>query len=138
MVAPNHSLGSSHVQEGKGANNDDPILAYFGHHKAGSTWISRITQDICALSMLRAVVHDGPGKFGGHLAEYYRANPFDFLILLNANYTFIRYVNVKGFHVVRDPRDIVVSGYFSHYYSHPDEGWPKLTHYRRYLRTLSK
>ncbi len=114
------------------------MLAYFGHHKAGSTWISRITQDICAQSGLRVLVHNNAVRLGGHIEEYRRANPFDFLILLNADYMFIRYVDVKGFHVIRDPRDIVVSGYFSHYYNHPDEGWPKLTHYRRYLRTLSK
>ena len=114
------------------------ILAYFGHHRAGSTWISRVTQDICAQSDLEVIVHHTAGMFSGNLEKYRSTNPFDFLILLNADYTFIRYVDVKGFHVVRDPRDIVVSGYFSHYYSHPDEGWPRLTHYRRYLKTLSK
>ena len=25
----------------------------------------------------------------------------------------------RGFHIIRDPRDIIVSGYFSHLYSHP-------------------
>jgi hypothetical protein len=128
----------SQIREEDLSKDDATIVGYFGHHKAGSTWISLITQDICAQSGLKVVVHEGSGRFGGDLERYYKENPFDFLILLNADYTFIRYVNVKGFHVVRDPRDIVVSGYFSHFYSHPDEGWPKLTHYRRYLRTLSK
>src|SRR5262249_55892480 len=27
---------------------------------------------------------------------------------------------VRGFHMIRDPRDMIVSGYFSHRYSHPE------------------
>lgn len=30
---------------------------------------------------------------------------------------------LRGFHVIRDPRDIVVSAYFSHRYSHPSGPW---------------
>jgi hypothetical protein len=135
---PKQSSEPPVVREEERPTHNAGILAYFGHHKAGSTWICRIIQDVCIRSKLEAVVHDSPAKFGGHLEKYRTANPFDFLILLNADYTFIRYLDVKGFHVVRDPRDIVVSGYFSHYYSHPDEGWPRLTYFRRYLRTLSK
>jgi hypothetical protein len=129
---------SLHIRKEEVSTDDTTILAYFGHHKAGSTWISGIIQHICMQSGLRVVVHDSAGRFGGHIEEYRRVNPFDFVILLNADYTFIRYVDLRGFHVVRDPRDIVVSGYFSHLYSHPDEGWSRLTLYRRYLKTLSK
>jgi hypothetical protein len=137
-AVPEQSSDGPDIREEELSTDDATILAYFGHHKAGSTWISRITQEICAQSGLQAVVHNNAMRLGGHLEEYRKANPFNFLILLNSDYTFVRYVDVKGFHVVRDPRDIVVSGYFSHYYNHPDEGWPRLTHFRRYLRTLSK
>lgn len=43
----------------------------------------------------------------------------------------------KGIHVIRDPRDILVSGYFSHKYSHPilsDED----RKYRDWLNSVSK
>ncbi|HXW52085.1 MAG TPA: sulfotransferase domain-containing protein [Candidatus Acidoferrales bacterium] len=56
----------------------------------------------------------------------------------NADFVFVRPLNTTGFHVVRDPRDMIVSGYFSHLRSHPDAGWPRLRLYRPYLQSLSK
>lgn len=47
----------------------------------------------------------------------------------------------KGFHVVRDPRDMIVSGYFSHLHSHPVNGpWGKryLIDHRKWLENVSK
>jgi Sulfotransferase domain len=64
-----------------------------------------------------------------------------FLVCANAE---MRYVPVlsgvnnmfRGFHIVRDPRDIVVSAYFSHLYSHkPFEG---LAERRERLQAVSK
>jgi len=46
--------------------------------------------------------------------------------------------NFKGFHVIRDPRDICVSGYYSHLKTHFVKGWPDLAQYRKELQTLSK
>jgi hypothetical protein len=43
----------------------------------------------------------------------------------------------RGFHVIRDPRDIVVSGYYSHRYSHPlTEKWAALPKLRQELNEL--
>lgn len=41
----------------------------------------------------------------------------------------------RGFHVIRDPRDILISGYFSHRYSHSIQGkWgPQLAEHRQRL-----
>src|SRR5207248_3328040 len=44
----------------------------------------------------------------------------------------------KGFHVIRDPRDIVVSAYYSHLHSHPTNGWPELARHRELLTSISK
>jgi hypothetical protein len=44
----------------------------------------------------------------------------------------------RGFHVVRDPRDVLVSGYCSHLHSHPTEQWPELEKHRKALQSLSK
>jgi hypothetical protein len=43
-----------------------------------------------------------------------------------------------GFHVIRDPRDVVVSAYFSHLNSHPTENWPALIEHRERLRNVCK
>jgi hypothetical protein len=44
----------------------------------------------------------------------------------------------KGFHVIRDPRDILVSGYYSHRNSHPTDGLPHYAAHRDRLQTVSK
>jgi hypothetical protein len=44
----------------------------------------------------------------------------------------------RGFHVIRDPRDIVVSSYFSHLHSHPTTDWPELVEHRRRLQEVDK
>jgi len=48
---------------------------------------------------------------------------YDFISIENADNEALSILdanrNYRGFHVIRDPRDIVVSGYFSHRYSHP-------------------
>lgn len=42
-----------------------------------------------------------------------------------------------GIHVYRDPRDMLISGYFSSKYSHPAEDHPKLQLHRKKLHTVS-
>jgi hypothetical protein len=44
----------------------------------------------------------------------------------------------RAFHVIRDPRDIVVSGYFSHLASHPTDGLPELAAHREHLQAVPK
>jgi hypothetical protein len=44
----------------------------------------------------------------------------------------------KGFHVVRDPRDIAASAYFNHLHGHTVENLPALARHREYLRSVPK
>lgn len=115
------------------------LFAYCGHHKSGSTWIYQIIEAACrhgGRSMLHAT---GPHDFdGGDLAATWRRLGFDVLTLVNANYAYLADMPVRGIHVVRDPRDVVVSGYFSHLHSHPAEHWPALQHYREALATVDQ
>ncbi|HMD96036.1 MAG TPA: sulfotransferase domain-containing protein [Terriglobia bacterium] len=117
---------------------DSPILAYYGHHKCGSTWILKVMLDVCQAVNLVAYENHYEHCFGGDIVNYRRQHHFDFWAYTNADYAFIRPINTIGFHVVRDPRDVVVSGYFSHLKTHSDEGWPRLRFYRPYLQSLSK
>ena len=114
------------------------MFGYFSHHKCGTVWATSVIDDVCAAAGLTAVRHDNDTRFAGDILEWRKSHPFDFWCYTNADYTFVRGVEVAGFHVVRDPRDLVVSAYFSHLYSHPEQGWPRLGHYRRFLRTLSE
>jgi len=112
-----------------------PTLAYFGHHKAASTWLGDITRELSrAAGLAYASVHS-PRKFDGDLAAFVSSRRVEFLSYVNANR---RYVSTLGdfraFHVIRDPRDIIVSSYFSHLHTHPTDDWPELIEHRRELQ----
>ncbi|MCB0110356.1 MAG: sulfotransferase domain-containing protein [Caldilineaceae bacterium] len=57
--------------------------------------------------------------FNGDLQKFVAENKIDFLSYDNADYAYVSQLDhYQGFHVVRDPRDICVSAYFSHLHSH--------------------
>lgn len=105
--------------------------AYFGHHKAASQWFTSIIQSVCIeLSISYKYMAIEQDRIGTDLSQ------FDFIADVNASYS--RYKDIddyQGIHVIRDPRDIIVSGYFSHKYSHPTNRWNELVKYREILNT---
>ena len=75
----------------------------------------------------------------GSLSSFVDTEQVDFLVLANANHTDAFSLPLyRGFHVVRDPRDVIVSAYFSHKNSHPTDEWPELMAHRERLQTVSK
>jgi hypothetical protein len=77
-------------------------------------------------------------QFDGKLKHYVQSNGIDFLCYGNADIQYVRQLpSHKAFHIVRDPRDIIVSAYYSHRYSHATGGWPELVRHREKLGTLS-
>jgi len=117
-----------------------PLLAYFGHHKAASTWIRDIVQDACEVSHLRCVYVHNPRQFDADLKGFVEREQMDFLIHANANMEHVKDILgvLRGFHVVRDPRDMAVSAYFSHLHSHPPQEFPMLVGDREKLRKATK
>jgi hypothetical protein len=115
-------------------------FAFFGHHKAGTRWIGKIIRHMSQYLGLKYFTANSPKEFGFDLEEYIGHHQIEFLNYLNADIAYVKQIrnDFRGFHVVRDPRDIVVSAYFSHLYSHPIEGWPELVEHRKKLLTLSK
>jgi len=110
------------------------IYGYFGHHKCASTWFEAICQDICRDLRLDFGLFYDASYFNNDLKSYLLENKADFIAYANADFSHIKDIeNMKGFHVVRDPRDIIVSAYFSHRYSHPTHAWPELVEYRKKL-----
>ena len=122
-------------------NGDFPLLAYFGHHKCASGWTTNIFREICFyMGRTFSVVHR-PVDFeaAGSLGKNVRNQQTDFLAHTNANRQHILDLPpYRGFHVVRDPRDILVSAYFSHRYTHGTNTWPELAAHRKRLQELSK
>jgi hypothetical protein len=128
------------------------LRVYFGHHKCASQYIKAV--------FLRATALLGmtPSRVDNFAAElplgYHTREPYVTLLaehrarLLNDPAAVVCLTNgdaeavavleqrgeYRGFHVIRDPRDVVVSAYFSHLYSHPirsDGGW--IADFRRQL-----
>jgi len=73
------------------------------------------------------------------LGDFVRANGVDVLTFANASIEHTRSLPpFLGIHVVRDPRDVLVSAYFSHKKTHGTQGWPELAEHRERLQSLSK
>lgn len=141
-----------------GVSNDMKNIVFFGHHKCGSRYFRKyILNRIGALTGRDVVGYQTSEKFITFNKldelEYYGA-PFDLLnpgpIILGLTNTSPRIVDAVrtvdsdyiGIHVVRDPRQILVSSYFHHLEGHPVEApkwyWSKLDHDRKKLQSLSR
>ena len=118
-------------------SNNAPLIAYFGHHKCASTWINDTN---LAISLKMGITFrnvNNPHMFGHNLPVFIENNRIDFLGYSNAEYEHVkRLENFKGFHVIRDPRDIAVSSYFSHLHTHSTDHWPELVGHRKRLQKL--
>ena len=114
------------------------LLAYFGHHKCGSTWISSILTEVSNfLGLKDGVVHD-EHMFNYDLNNFVKKNNILFISYTNASIKYIENLpKFRGFHVVRDPRDIVVSAYYSHLYSHPTDRSEKLAVLKEKLKVVT-
>ena len=113
------------------------LLAYFGHHKCACTWISdimlNIGNDLGLKTCLTQLNVDET------ISEKVHSGKIELLLSLTSPYQKAKGLSpFKAFHVIRDPRDICVSGYFSHMYSHSTEGWPGLESHRQKLKSLNK
>lgn len=120
---------------------DKPLMAAFGHHKCATMWVHSICGQVCVELGLSEGEVFLERDFGGDLQRYVRKEKVDFLLYGNADFRQVRRLplqTMRAFHYVRDPRDIVVSAYFSHRNSHSTKAWPELIAYREKLRSCSK
>lgn len=99
------------------------LRAFFGRHKTASTWARSILEEAAAALGLRVLTIHVPEQWSAYpsVGDLVRAERPDLLVMTNATQEdFESLPPLLGLNVVRDPRDIVVSGYFSHLHSHPD------------------
>ena len=115
--------------------------AYYSHHKCATGWTNSILRELCFhLGLKHRTAHGSVQyeKYGG-LRAWVEAQGIECLAFTNAEIEEAeRLPSHQGFHVVRDPRDVLVSGYFSHKNSHPTDNWPELEEHRAALQSLSK
>ena len=117
------------------------LFAAFGHHKCATMWVHSIFMRAALDLGLKTGEVFLPPDFNEDLRGYVDETRPDFLLLGNAHWKDVATLDLetmRGLHYVRDPRDIVVSAYFSHRNSHTTDAWPELIPYREELRKVSK
>jgi len=113
------------------------LKAFFGHHKCGSQWASKIFLAFARHQGQKTSKVTAPKEFDNDLAEFCRRRQVAFLAYTNADYGHVRELSFhRAIHLIRDPRDLCVSAYFSHLHSHPVKGWPELRAHRAILKRL--
>ena len=115
---------------------EPPRCAFFGHHKCATQWIKAILADICATTHLRMFEVSRIEEWDfADLRALVRCFRPDVLVYSNSEIAQVRLLPpLRGFHVIRDPRDLIVSAYFSHLHSHSLGTWPRLAEHRRQLQ----
>ena len=93
-------------------NNNEQYLMLFGcHHKVGTSWFSKILPHIARDFNLQFQYGDQTG-INTHTDIFFddhsRLNPDEFQ-------------HYRGVHLIRDPRDIIISGF--HYHKWTEEAW---------------
>jgi hypothetical protein len=125
-------------------------LVCFCHHKCASQYIRGVFQSVArwlGLTFQVVVVADladtasdaGSRKVLQVKVEGHQAPTADVIFFGNGTALAVDLLTVRGgyrgFHVIRDPRDILISAYFSHLYTHSirDEWGERLAGHRQQL-----
>ena len=101
---------------GLSSSHGEDDLYYFGHHKCATHWMRKFLKPVARkLGSNYKVI-------GGKQPEDVPVDLHDrtLFLFVNSRAKDLRTVpkNVRGFHLIRDPRDAFVSNYFSRRYSH--------------------
>lgn len=100
------------------------LPVFFARHKCASGWQSEMLIDIAhRLGLQFGYVHNEE-SFGHHIGRHVRDNGIGVLVFGNAQNSYLADLPpYRAYHVVRDPRDLLVSAYFSHRNSHELQAW---------------
>jgi hypothetical protein len=119
-------------------SRERPLVVYFGHHKAGTRWARLIIEELARVANLTCASTSSPKWFGHDLQAFVDDRGIDVLSYTNAEPRYLEQLrDFRGVHIIRDPRDMVVSAYFSHLLSHTTDDWPELVEHRGRLADLS-
>ena len=115
------------------------LRVFFGHHKCATSWLTTLMREYAfRMRQTFGIVHL-PRNFEsyGSLGRYVEAHELDFLAYTNADIRYLEDLDFyRGFHVIRDPRDITVSAYYSHLSTHGL--YPEIAEHRSRLQQMSK
>jgi tetratricopeptide (TPR) repeat protein len=124
-------INSMDFKPGKDYKNNQKYI-YFGHHKCATTWISSIIESVSQnAGLCSAKIHNL------EMIQKDKLKNIQFLSDTNSasiGSELLNGFNYAGFHVIRDPRDIIVSAYFSHKKTHASGEW--LIEHRKKLKSV--
>lgn len=122
-----------------GSGEPAPIIIHCCYHKIGTVWFIR---------MLRAVAAEFGLSFGigsnyQKICDFEVSADKDIFVDVGSHVRLDQLPPYRASHMIRDPRDTVVSGYFYHLWT--NEAWANLPRaeyrgmsYREYLNSLSR
>jgi hypothetical protein len=121
------------------AESTEALIAFFGHHKCASTWAGGILWEAAEILGLRRIVVNFARTWPQGINQPISAHRAEVLNYTNAEpMALLSLPRFRGFHLIRDPRDICVSAYYSHLKSHElFDDWPELQLIREKLQSLS-
>jgi Sulfotransferase domain len=121
------------------------LRCFFGRHKSASTWARNIIHETAAALDLKILTVHLANQWEDYptLGDMVMEKKPDILIMTGPERKDVETLpEYKGVHLIRDPRDIIVSGYFSHRNSHPEVfdslSWPEMVEHRKRLLELDK
>jgi hypothetical protein len=100
-----------------------PLIVHCGHHKIGTLWFH---------NALMAVADEFGLRYQKCPQKALRSDT-DITHQNHSEFDFTGLVNYRGSHIIRDPRDVVISGYFYHLWTSEtwarvkDERWQGMT-----------
>ncbi len=117
--------------------DQQPVIIHCCYHKIGTVWFGRILREVAA--------HFGLSFGSGHnfatISDFEDNGSSDIFLDLGSHVRLTQLGEYKGSHLVRDPRDMIVSGYFYHLWT--AESWANLPRaefrgrsYKEYLNSL--
>lgn len=117
-----HTLGRAVSARGRsrgprgGCGHAGVDYYYLGHHKCATNWMRAFIRPVCELAFYNYQARQGDRS--SDILDPDR--PHTFFIYVNATPAVLASVpdHALGFHLIRDPRDVLVSDYFSRKHSH--------------------
>lgn len=120
--------------------DDSPLIIHCCYHKVGTVWFGRVLREIAAEYGMRL----GSGANYDLIREFETKSNSDLFLDFGSHVDLaVLPRRWKASHMIRDPRDLVVSGYFYHRWT--DEDWANLPRaeyrgmsYRQHLNSIPK
>lgn len=121
-------------------NREETPFVISMHHRCGSKWTANLFVSIFKnLGITRDAV-DTTRNFSRHGSPdfiKFKEVKKKVAFIANCNYQYLP-SGIRGINVYRDPRDMIVSCYFSHLFSHQTKDWYQLLSHRKFLEGVSE